>query len=203
MTARGRKPDHACLFDVASSQHGFFTTSQALECGYGTDLLTHQTRSGRFRRVYRGVYRMRDYPSSSHEDVAAAWLALGRESAVVSHESALDLYELSDVIPDAVHLTVPRSRRYLFALTGVRLHTSTKPLDPSEIVERDGVRVTTPARSILDAADTGVGPEQIEMAVRQALGRGLVTAEQLRKGAADRPRRVNKLVEGALSEASV
>src|SRR5258708_39093591 len=126
MTATA-KPDGGCLFDVVSSQHGFFTASQARECGYGTDLLTHQTRSGRFRRVYRGVYRMRDYPSSLHEDVAAAWLAFGRERAVVSHESALDLHELSDVIPDAIHLTVSRSRRYLPSLSGVRLHTTTDP----------------------------------------------------------------------------
>src|SRR5260370_22623138 len=129
MTAT-RKPDGGCLFDVASSQHGFFTASQAYECGYGTDLLTHQTRSGKFRRVYRGVYRLRDYPSSPHEDVAAAWLALGRDRAVVSHESALDLHELSDVIPDAVHLTVPRSRRYLPSLSGVPLPTPTNPTEP-------------------------------------------------------------------------
>ncbi len=143
---------------------------------------------------------MRDYPSSLHEDVAAAWLALGRERAVVSHESALDLHELSDVIPDAIHLTVPRSRRYLPTLSGVRLHTSTNPLDATEVVERDGIAVTTPARSILDAAESGVAPEQIEMAVRQAVSRGIVTADQLRRTAQGRPRRVRDLIEGALNE---
>jgi predicted transcriptional regulator of viral defense system len=145
---------------------------------------------------------MRDYPSSLHEDVAAAWLAFGRARAVVSHESAIDLHELSDVIPDAIHLTVSRSRRYLPSLSGVRLHTTTDPLGVTEIVERDGIRVTSPARSILDAAEIGVGPEQIEMAARQAVRRGIATADQLRRAARDRPRRVRDLVEGALTEAS-
>src|SRR5216683_4139022 len=113
MTPGQQKPDSACLFEVASSQHGFFTAAQARTCGFGTDLLTHHTRSGRFRRVHRGVYRLRDYPSSAHEDVVAAWLSAGRNRAVASHDSALELHELSDVIPDAVHLTVPRSQRYL------------------------------------------------------------------------------------------
>jgi predicted transcriptional regulator of viral defense system len=191
-------PDHACLFEVASTQHGYFTTGQARACGFGTDLLTHHARTGRFRRVHRGVYRLRDYPSSQHEEPVAAWLALGRERAVVSHESALALHDLSDIVPDAVHLTVPRERRYLPTLAGVRLHTSTRPLGRDDVVEREGVRVTAPARTILDAAETGAGPEQVQMAVRQAVRRGLVLPEQLRAAARGRSRRVRALVESAL-----
>src|SRR5947209_6792745 len=137
MTTARQKPDVTCLFAIASSQHGLFTASQASDCGYPTNLLRHHVRSGRFRRVHRGVYRLRDYPSSAKEDVAAAWLAVGRDSAVVSHESALALYDLSDIIPDAIHLTVPRSRRYLPSLLGVQLHTTTHPPGPSDVVERD------------------------------------------------------------------
>ena len=76
MSAQG--PDHSRLFEVASTQHGYFTAGQARTCGFGTDLLTYHARAGRFLRVYRGVYRLRDYPSSPHEQVVAAWLALGR-----------------------------------------------------------------------------------------------------------------------------
>lgn len=66
------RPDHSCLFDTASSQHGYFTAEQVRACGFGWDLLTHHARSGRFIRMRRGLYRLRDYPSSSHEDVMAA-----------------------------------------------------------------------------------------------------------------------------------
>jgi hypothetical protein len=45
--------------------------------------------------------------------VATPRLAVGKDAAGVSHETALDLLDLSDVIPDTVHLTVPRTRRGL------------------------------------------------------------------------------------------
>jgi predicted transcriptional regulator of viral defense system len=192
-------PDHACLFAVASTQHGYFTARQARTCGFETDLLTYHARAGRFLRVYRGVYRLRDYPSSPLEQVVAAWLALGREMTVVSHESALALHDLSDIIPDAVHLTVPRERRYLPPLPGVRLHTSTRPLAGGDVVEREGLRVTAPVRTIIDVAEIGAGPEQVEMAARQAARRGLVLPDQLRGAARGRSQRVRALVESTLN----
>src|SRR5690242_3560592 len=126
-SAAGR-PDHERLFEIASEQGGYFTTEQARDAGYSWALLSHHAKRGRFVRVRRGLYRLREYPSSPREDVLAAWLAVGRDAAVVSHESALDLLGLSDVIPDAVHLTVSRSRRNLPVLPGVMIHTTTKPL---------------------------------------------------------------------------
>lgn len=193
-----QRPDHAGLFDVASTQHGFFTVVQARRCGFATDLLAHHVRTGRYIRVHRGVYRLRDYPSSPYEDVVAAWLALGRDTAVVSHESALALHDLADAIPGAVHVTVPRARRYLRALPNVRLHTTTRALARTDVVEREGVRTTAPIRTILDAAEAGIGPEQIEMAVRQAVRRGLVLPDQLRVASRDRQQRVRALVDSAL-----
>ena len=128
----------------------------------------------------------------------AAWLAVGKDVAVVSHESALDLYELSDVIPNAVHLTVPRSKRYLQAPPGVAIHTTTKPLQQSEILSKDGMRLTTPTRSIIDAAESGTAMEQVEMAVQQALERGLTTERRMRAAAASHSRRVIQLIDRAI-----
>src|SRR5690242_4300023 len=107
------RPDHACLFATASEQHGYFTSAQARGCGFTRFLLARHAATGRFIRVRRGLYRLRDYPSSPREEVVAAWLAVGKDAAVVSHASALDLLGLSDVVPDLVHLTVPRSKRHL------------------------------------------------------------------------------------------
>ena len=74
---------------------------------------------------------------------------------------------------------VDRDDRGIRRLQGVTLHTTTKPLEPSEVVSREGIRVTDPERSILDAAGAGTAPEQIEMAVRQALHRGQTTRRLL------------------------
>lgn len=194
-------PDRKGLFQLATGQHGYFMASQAGTHGYSRPLLAHHARSGTFRRVRTGLYRFRDYPSSPVEEVVAAWLAVGQDLAVVSHQSALGLWELSDIIADAVHLTVPRTRRNLPKLPGVVIHTTTRPLHRTDLRERDGIRVTSPARTLLDCAEAGVGPDQVEMAVRQAEARGWIDAEDLRTRAAKRNLRVARLIGRALERA--
>ena len=195
-----RRPDHRCLFETASEQGGYFTAEQAAGCGFSRASLSYHARRGRFLRVRRGLYRLAEYPSPPHEDLLAAWLVAGRDDAVVSHESALDLLGLSDVIPDRIHLTVPRSKRYRPAGQGVAIHTTTRPLRPTDVLTRDGLPVTSPARSIVDAAEAGTGPEQVVKAAREAVERGLATKTQLLTEAQGRGGRVERLIQRALDE---
>jgi predicted transcriptional regulator of viral defense system len=106
------------------------------------------------------------------------WMAVGSDKAILSHESALALLDLSDNVPNAVHLLVPRRHRGLRRPTGIVLHT--RP-DNEEVstVWRNGLPLTAPARTLVDIIDQ-VQPEQASMAVQQALSRGLVTERQLR-----------------------
>lgn len=193
-------PDHDSLFQVASEQGGYFTAAQARRCGFSNALLAHHAgQGGQFLRVRRGLYRLRRYPPSPREDVLAAWLAANPEHAVVSHESALDLLELSDVVPELVHITVPRARRYRPASPGVRVHTTTRDLT-ADVVVRHGIRATSASRSILDAAESGTAPEQIITAAIQALDRGMTTTRQLLDAAEKRGGRVERLVRRALED---
>jgi predicted transcriptional regulator of viral defense system len=189
-------PDHELLFAIASSHGGYFTAEQAHEAGFSARLLQHHADRGRFRRIHRGVYRLRDYPSSPRDEVMAAVMTVGG-GAVISHESALDLLGLSDVIPDAIHLTVPRTKRHSPRLPGVVVHTTTRPLGPSDIVVRDGMRVTSPIRTILDTSEAGVGPEQVQAAIRDAERRGFLTFRQLIEAAQTRPARARGLITAA------
>jgi predicted transcriptional regulator of viral defense system len=192
------RPDHERLFATATEQAGYFTTAQARDSGFSSPLITHHAQSGRFVRVARGLYRLRDYPSSPREELLAAWLRLA-PSAVVSHESALELLGLSDIIPNLIHLSVPRSRRKLSRRAGVALHTTTRPFGGSDTLFRDGMRLTGPARTIVDVAEAGVAPEQVVRATAQAIDRGLTTPRRLREAARGRGRRVEQLVEVALA----
>lgn len=196
-----RRPDRQALFDLASEQYGYFTADQASRCGYAPNLLTYHAKHGTLQRVHHGVYRFRDFPSSAREEVVAAWIAVGKDVAVVSHESALDLWDLSDVVPDAVHLTIPRARRSLARRppSGVIIHTTARPWDTGEVRSNEGIRVTSPERTILDAAEAGTQPEQIGMAIVQSLRRGWLNALQLRAKARTRGRRITSLVEQALA----
>jgi len=189
-----RVPDRARLFRMASEQGGHFTAGQALACGYSRALLSHHARGGELVRVHRGVYRFRDYPSHPRADVIAAWLAVGRETSVVSHESALDLLDLSDIVPGAIHITVPRRRRGYRPPAGVALHTTTRPFREGDLIVREGMRVTGPVRSILDTAAAGAAPEQIRRAARQAVERGMTTSREFVEEARQRGSRVVDLI---------
>ncbi len=191
-------PNHVQLFEIAAEQLGYFTAGEARDCGFSWNLLSHHSQGGRFIRVRRGLYRFRDFPPSRHEDVMAAWLSVGKDTAVVSHESALELLDLSDVIPSAIHVTVPRARRHLPALSGVTIHTTTRPIESRDITIREGIRLTVATRTILDVVETGVAPEQVELAISQAIERGLATEQQLSVVARERSRRVRDLIAHAL-----
>jgi predicted transcriptional regulator of viral defense system len=192
-------PDHAKLFAIASEQAGYFTTAQAHDAGFSSPLIRHHARTGRFTHVARGLYRLRDYPSTPREEVLAAWLRLAPK-AVVSHESALDILGLSDVIPDAIHLTVPRTFRKLSPAPGVIIHTTVRPVRPGDIVNRDGVRLTNAARTIADVVEAGLAPDQAQRAVRSAIDRGFATPRQLRSAVSSRGRRVQALVDRAIGQ---
>jgi predicted transcriptional regulator of viral defense system len=186
---------------VAASQAGFVTTKQTEEAGFHRNALRHHARTGgRLDRAGRGLYRLRFYPSSPFDHVAAAWMLAGSKIAVVSHESALELYDLSDVIPVKVHLTLPRRYRHRAAPTGVRYHFPREPLGDGEVRSVHGLPTTSPERTIADALEAGTQPEQIEMAVRQAVDRALTTPRRLRVAVQGRPRRVRTLIERSLGD---
>jgi predicted transcriptional regulator of viral defense system len=191
--------DHDALYRAAEAQAGYFTAPQAVEAGMDRSTLHFHARpGGRYERVRRGLYRLRHFPTSPYEHVMAAWLPLRGAGAVVSHESALELLELSDVIPGAVHLTVPRSERGLRRRDGVRVHTAERPPGAKEIQTIAGLPVTRPERSIFDSLESAAQPEQIEMAIGQALERGLTTPSRLRRAADTHTPRVRRFVERRL-----
>ena len=132
------------------------------------------------------------FPRVPHEDLFIAWLAAGPE-AVISHDSALALYELSDALPAHIHITIPRtaSRRR----PGYRLHTS--HITPAEITHYGGLQVTTVARTIADIAFDGLADDLVIQAVQEAVARGLATPEQLLV-AAKRGPAVERLIQRAL-----
>lgn len=152
-------------------------------------------------RIRHGLYRLTEYPTSRREEIIVAWLSVGAKNAVISHESALDMLELSDIIPNSIHITVPRSERWRRKAPGTTLHTAARPPEVNEIVVREGVPVTAPTRSIIDAAVGGVGPEQIIAAIATALERGMATSSELLKAAKKSGRRVEDIIRRGLAEA--
>ena len=184
------KPDHEALYAVAEGRAGYFTSAEAASSGIGSQLLSHHARSGAYQRAARGIYRLTRFPASRFEDLVIAWLRAGPRSAI-SHASALAVYDLGDLVPGQIHVTMPRSgsRRR----PGLKLHTAA--LLESSVVWREGMRVTTVPRTLCDLAFVGFPEDQIRQAVQQAIARGLTNREAMTAEAKTRGRRVARQFE--------
>src|SRR5439155_9052844 len=99
------------LLTKALEQGGYFTAKQAREAGYGYPHLDYHVSTGNFERVEHGLYRLTSLPPGDHDDLIRLSLwSRNRDDepqAVVSHESALVLHELTELLPGVTHVTVP------------------------------------------------------------------------------------------------
>jgi predicted transcriptional regulator of viral defense system len=172
------KPDWDRLFETAGAQSGYFTTSQAADAGYSTQLLLKHVRAGRVARTRRGIYRLVHFPAGEHDELVIAWLWSDR-AGVISHQTALALHGLSDALPAHVHLTLPsawRRRRFRVPADVVLHHADVSPEDRTWF---GAVPTTNPRRSLNDCAREGLSPELLRQAAQQALRRGLVAKAEL------------------------
>jgi predicted transcriptional regulator of viral defense system len=171
---------HAALMEFAAQQGGYFTAHQALRAGYTYPRHHYHIQTGDWERVARGIFRLRDYPLSEREDLIVLSLMshnrAGQPEAVFSHETALALQDLGEVNPARIHLIVPPHFRRKLP-TGVVLHHGNVP--SSDWEERDGYRVTTPLRTLVDIASDAASWPYLEAAVRDALRQGTVRRGQL------------------------
>ena len=172
------KPEWGRLYETAGAQDGHFTTQQAVDAGYSSQLLLKHIRGGRVARVRRGIYRLVHFPAGEHEELAVVWLWSER-SGVFSHQTALALHGLSDVLPGQLHVTLPAGwrRRRFRVPSGVVLHHAVVPID--ERAWFGPVPVTSPSRTLSDCASAFFSPELLRQAAQQALRRGLVVKGEL------------------------
>src|SRR5664280_3435056 len=146
------------LFEIAEAQEGFFTTKQAKAAGFAENTHPYHVQVGNWIREYRGIYRLALFPIAEHPDLVkwALWSRNRDEvtEGVYSHQTALSLYELSDLNPAKLHLTVPTNFRRNSNIPGiVVLHY--RDLLKSEIQVGPGYKYTRPLRTILDLIETG------------------------------------------------
>jgi predicted transcriptional regulator of viral defense system len=158
----------------ATKPFGVFTAADAAKHGISRSLLRRYVQNGPLlRNVFdRGVYRF-NTPAENESIVDAALMA-GPE-AVASHVTALRLHNLTDLLPDADEFTLPRSRRSRRPPAPLKFHFTSTPLLDADITSVLGVRVTTPARSLIDVTRPTGRLDQIERGIAEAMERGLAT----------------------------
>lgn len=191
------------LYDVASLQQGYFTALQAKKAGYSDSRFAYHVRKGNWVKEGRGIYRLANYPLGDRPDLVywSLWSAnrQGKVQGVFSHQTALSIHELSDVMPSNYHMTVPKGfRRYHSYPDNLILHFDS--LSQGEIWEFEGYFVTSPQRTIKDVLiEEGFSEELATQAVIDGLSRGIVDLEHLFKLRESlKSKRVSRIIKEAI-----
>lgn len=167
------------LYEVAEAQQGYFTAGQAVACGYPTSSHVYHRKTGTWLREQRGLYRLARFPLSDDAQYVL-WTLWSRNrqgvpQGVYSHQTALALAELSDLMPRRLHMTVPLGfRRNTPTPDVLLLHKGV--FAPDEIEERHGYRVTRPLKAVVDLlADSSASLDHLRQALKQGLKTGVIT----------------------------
>jgi predicted transcriptional regulator of viral defense system len=167
------------LAELAADQYGLFTLADARGVGYADNSVAQMARRGRIERVSQGVYRIAFLPAGALGSYMQAALWPVSVKGVLSHETALDLWDVSDVNPSKVHITVPRAHRTQRRIPGsYAIHR--EDLNPADLTTIEGIPVTTLALALRQCAKDHLGRDLLEQAARHGRARGLLSADQHR-----------------------
>lgn len=133
---------------LATRQHGVVALRQLLALQLGRRAIERRVAEGRLHRLHVGVYAVGHAAVSRHGAWMAAVLACGPR-ALLSHRDAAALWGLRDTARTRVDVTAPRS---LDGRPGITLHR-VRRLHPEDRTSRDGIPVTSVARTLLDLAE--------------------------------------------------
>jgi very-short-patch-repair endonuclease len=150
-----------CIAELARAQHGVVARWQLLGLGVGRGAISRRVEAKRLHVLHRGVYAVGHRVISQRGWWMAAVLACG-PGAVLSHRSAAILWGILEGERGAVDVIVPGRRR---GRRGIRVHEGRVHAD--EWTVRDGIPVTTAARTLLDLA-AHLHPHQLNRALERA-----------------------------------
>jgi hypothetical protein len=172
--------DDRWVAELAKRQHGYVTRSQLLKGGLGAEAIKYRIRSGRLIRVYTGVYAVGHLPTVAIDRAHAALLACGRD-AVLAHGSAASGWGIFTEWRMPFEVIVPCVRRH----PGIVVHRAR--LARQDIRYTLGLRLTSPARTVLDLAPR-LTPRRLVRAVDDLRHAHLIRRQHLADVVARYPR---------------
>ena len=185
MRVAGKTPKQK-IQNLASSQQGFFSAQQAIAVGYAPNNHSYHVRRKNWVREQRGIYRLARMPRTQEGQyvIWSLWSISSQDDSlspqgVFSHATALDLHSGSDVLPSKFHLSVPTTFKQRKKVKGLVLHRA--DLEDEDTEARDGYRITTPLRTLLDGVRSETVPtELIAQALARFLKQGLISLETVK-----------------------
>jgi hypothetical protein len=165
-------PD-ARIARLAARQHGAFTHAQAVACGFTPKTIEYRVATRRWRPAHRGVYVMPGAPKTFEQDVTCVVLAAG-PGAAASGRTAGALFGFEGIERGVLEVVVPKHRRV--RVRGATVHHVS--LGRRDVTQINGIRVTTPARTLIDLAAV-LPRHRLEDALDDAVRRNLIRPREL------------------------
>ncbi len=165
------------LREIALDQHGFVTRGQAVAAGVTDADLSKMVSRCRIGRPVRGVYRVPGVAQTPWDAYHLPVLWTGEARACLSHETALEVWEITESLPEVKHVTVGRGRR-LRRSDGEGFVVHYQDLEPREHTWNQGLPVVVVATALIQCVEYGVSTRVLKRAGELGLQRGLLTPAQ-------------------------
>jgi Transcriptional regulator, AbiEi antitoxin/Protein of unknown function (DUF559) len=156
----------------AKRHGGIIATREAIDLGMAKSTISRRVADGVFDRIGRGILALPGTSTRPDAVMRAAGRLIG---GVVSHMSAAEIHHMDPISKTAPTITVPHRGTYTFP--GVHVHQSTDLL-PGHIMKIGSLRVTTPARTIIDLS-RALRKRRLTHLIDNALAEGIVDLEDL------------------------
>jgi hypothetical protein len=187
--------------ELLANQSGVIGRSQAAQFELSPYSMRHRVRAADWQRIHRGVYAAFSGELTREGQLWAALLRTG-SAAVLSHQTAAELYGLMKQPSAVIHVTVPATTNpaQYARIPGVIVHRS-------RILEATRHPVLLPPRTrvedtVLDLIEGMAEPADRYDLVCRAIGGQLTTAARLRRALGRRKRfRARREAEAALADA--
>jgi very-short-patch-repair endonuclease len=156
------------ITNLLRSQNAAITYEQLIAAGLTRGAVRARVARRTLAAVFYRVYVAGDPVMLPLARETAALLSLG--DAVLSHRSAAGVWGITPRDPSAIHVTVVGNPR---ARAGVTLHRVSS-LHPADIRTRSNLRLTSPARTLIDFA-AQASREELDQAFGEARAKRLIT----------------------------
>lgn len=168
MSQGGRPLTRDALLELAEGQNGLVTRQQAIaELDVDPTAFDALVARGRLERVARGIYRYPRMAGVEYEGYQVALLRTGDTEAVLSHETALAIHDISDINPSRYHVTIPRGHR-IRRSDNDRYVIHVQRLEAHQLTWWQQMPIVTPTTAVEQCLTYGT-PTYL---LRQALDRG-------------------------------
>lgn len=179
MSNRIKKDKQSKLIELSIGQGGYFTAKQALKLGYSYRAQSYYLETDHWVKADRALYRVNFLPYQKNDELIKAYFWSRDQNdipqAVISHESAIMIHGLGEIIPKKIHLTVPKSFR---KKPPSKYEIYKANISKNEIENKEFFKVTSPIRTIIDLTNK-IDEDQLVKIIEDSYHRGLISQHDI------------------------